>query len=193
MRLAPATLVGACLTAAFLAACSGATSNPPLSNSTSGALGVPAGATSQHPESRFTRQPPLAAVYKLLFSFDSTDGRAPYAGLIDVNGTLYGTTSWRRERRRNRLQHHDGRHRETAAQLRQGNRRAESLRRPDRRERHALRHDGWWRRVRRRNRLQHHDERQRERCCTASAIRTDGRDPVCRPDRREGHALRHDD
>jgi uncharacterized repeat protein (TIGR03803 family) len=34
----------------------------------------------------------LTRNYSVLFSFDNTDGASPYAGLLNVNGTLYGTT-----------------------------------------------------------------------------------------------------
>src|ERR1700721_2796264 len=30
----------------------------------------------------------------VIFRFNHTDGEAPTGGLIDVNGTLYGTTAW---------------------------------------------------------------------------------------------------
>jgi uncharacterized repeat protein (TIGR03803 family) len=33
-----------------------------------------------------------AATYAVLFSFDETDGKYPFARLLNVNGTLYGTT-----------------------------------------------------------------------------------------------------
>src|SRR5579871_597062 len=33
------------------------------------------------------------ASYKSIFSFNGSDGSDPYAGMIDVNGTLYGTTA----------------------------------------------------------------------------------------------------
>jgi uncharacterized repeat protein (TIGR03803 family) len=73
--------------AALLAACGGA----PL----------PIGAPAEMPQSRaivsnrtIARDvEPAASSYRVLYSFgDGSDGHHPYTGLIDVNGTLYGTT-----------------------------------------------------------------------------------------------------
>ena len=69
-----------CLTVALLAACRGSVTNPSLFNP------LP-------PPSRSVHSHPMQGTYELLYSFGSgTDGRMPAAGLIDVNGTLYGTT-----------------------------------------------------------------------------------------------------
>lgn len=42
-----------------------------------------------------SHQPPPRIIYKLLHSFNaaSTDGAYPEAGLLNLNGTLYGTAS----------------------------------------------------------------------------------------------------
>jgi uncharacterized repeat protein (TIGR03803 family) len=82
------------LAAALFAACAGGRDNPPLWNPMARPLrtlpsySTPAVSTSQLLES------PRSG-YKLLYSFGSvtSDGRYPLAGLIHVNGTLYGTTS----------------------------------------------------------------------------------------------------
>ena len=75
---------------------------------------------------------------------------------------------WRRAWRRYGLQHHDGRHGEGAAQLRQAEPTASIPRRPDRRKWHALRHDGWWRRV----------YLRRSTCGTVFSITTGGTEKV---------------
>ena len=86
-------VVGACLIAALLGACGRAMTNPSLSESISGPLRIPAGTTSQHAKPLFMRQLHPASVYKLLYNFGSAaNGSLPFASLINVNGTLYGTT-----------------------------------------------------------------------------------------------------
>ncbi|HEY6449243.1 MAG TPA: choice-of-anchor tandem repeat GloVer-containing protein [Candidatus Cybelea sp.] len=84
MRLSLVTVLGASLTAALLAACGGATSNPPLSNSM------------QNSGSSFLSQLTAASDYKVLYSFGGhrDDGVTPQAKLLYVNGTLYGTTPY---------------------------------------------------------------------------------------------------
>ena len=73
-------VAGTCLAIALLAACRGSVTNPPLFNS------VPA-------PSRTVHSHPLQGTYELLHSFgNGTDGRMPAASLINVNGSLYGTT-----------------------------------------------------------------------------------------------------
>jgi uncharacterized repeat protein (TIGR03803 family) len=41
----------------------------------------------------FSMPEPAASGYRVLYSFANTDGAYPQAGLLDVNGTFYGTTS----------------------------------------------------------------------------------------------------
>jgi uncharacterized repeat protein (TIGR03803 family) len=66
----------------LLAACGGGTLNPTARNV------APMGAASNS-----LRADASAAGYKSLYAFKGTpDGASPYAGLIAVNGTLYGTT-----------------------------------------------------------------------------------------------------
>jgi uncharacterized repeat protein (TIGR03803 family) len=81
MRISTGSIVGASVCAAILTACGG--SGPqitvPLSQS-------PAGVTAQR---RYVRP-----AYAVLYSFrgGTRDGQQPRAGLINANGTLYGTT-----------------------------------------------------------------------------------------------------
>jgi uncharacterized repeat protein (TIGR03803 family) len=65
------------LSCVALASCSGAIRSLPPSSAADRALGP----------SR------AASTYKSIFSFDGANGAVPYAGLVDVNGTLYGTAS----------------------------------------------------------------------------------------------------
>ena len=60
-----------------LTACSGAIRSLPPSSTADRAL----------------RSMRAASTYKSIFSFDGANGAIPYAGLVDVKGTLYGTTS----------------------------------------------------------------------------------------------------
>ena len=74
-----------CVAAAMLAGCGGG-SGGPLSPS-------PAGVTAERTHVR--------SAYSVLYSFEggSGDGEFPFAGLLNVNGTLYGTTvCWGRKR-----------------------------------------------------------------------------------------------
>ena len=64
-----------CGAIAMLAGCGG--SQPPI------------GAPGTMPQSN--AKAPLS--YEVLFSFDGSDGTTPYASLVNVNGTLYGTTA----------------------------------------------------------------------------------------------------
>lgn len=82
------------LATALLAACGGASNNPPLWNSMSGPFrNVPFHSMRAGSTSRLSGFPP--SVYKVVYGFasDSSDGRYPVGGLIKVNGSLYGTTS----------------------------------------------------------------------------------------------------
>jgi uncharacterized repeat protein (TIGR03803 family) len=78
----------------FLAACagSGGSTSGPLPQTDALAVGA-----AQRSMSSIAALQPSAVKYKSLYSFKSavttTDGRGPWADLIDVNGTLYGTTS----------------------------------------------------------------------------------------------------
>ncbi len=77
MRISTLKLIGASLIAALLAACGG-------NNSLSSSMPVTA-----------ARQATPNLKYGVLYSFGydaSHDGEYPYAGLLDVNDTLYGTT-----------------------------------------------------------------------------------------------------
>jgi uncharacterized repeat protein (TIGR03803 family) len=68
--------LSSCVVVALLGGCGGA--QPPI------------GAPGAMPQSRAT---PGVAHYKVLYSFNGRDGEAPLASLIELNGTLYGTTS----------------------------------------------------------------------------------------------------
>ncbi len=71
-------VVGACLSAALLAACAATGGNPPSS--------MPILASFPRPES-------MSLDYGSFYSFgEHADGKTPESSLLDVNGTLYGTT-----------------------------------------------------------------------------------------------------
>jgi uncharacterized repeat protein (TIGR03803 family) len=75
----------------LLAACagSGGSTSGPLPQTNALAVGA-----AQRSVSSVAALQPSAVKYKSLYSFKGgTDGRGPWAGLIDVNGILYGTTS----------------------------------------------------------------------------------------------------
>ncbi|MGA9273334.1 MAG: choice-of-anchor tandem repeat GloVer-containing protein [Candidatus Cybelea sp.] len=72
-------VLGICAVAAVLAGCGG--SQPPIS--------AP-GAMRQATVPRILP----GGSFKVLYRFDGPDGQAPQAGLIDVDGTLYGTTNY---------------------------------------------------------------------------------------------------
>jgi len=87
------TRIVAALAAVAVAGCSGGggggSTSGPLPLPQTGALAVGA---AQRSVSSIAFQP-SAVRYKSLYSFTSgSDGRNPYAGLLNVNGTLYGTT-----------------------------------------------------------------------------------------------------
>jgi uncharacterized repeat protein (TIGR03803 family) len=65
-----------CVAAAIVAGCSAGNGTPPAT--------PPAGST--------VKQARPAVTYDLLYSFKLQHGRTPYASLVNVNGTLYGTT-----------------------------------------------------------------------------------------------------
>ena len=76
--------LSACVATVTLAGCGGAQ--------------LPIGAPGTVPHSVVTSAPraprsPRSPTYKVVFSFDGTDGSAPDGNLLDVNGALYGTTS----------------------------------------------------------------------------------------------------
>jgi uncharacterized repeat protein (TIGR03803 family) len=76
-----------CVAAALLAGCGG--SQPPI-----GAPGV-AARLATAPNRAIARNIETASSYRVLYSFgDGSDGQRPHARLIDVNGTLYGTTAY---------------------------------------------------------------------------------------------------
>jgi uncharacterized repeat protein (TIGR03803 family) len=87
----------------------------------------------------------------VLYSFSGApygDGASPYAGLLDVNGTLYGTDRTRRHvlrlrtrRLRNGVRNHDVWKGKGAPQFRRRGRRRDTVCRPRQRQWHALRHD----------------------------------------------------
>src|SRR5579863_8540260 len=80
MRLSANNLIGACLSAAILAAC-GAGNNG-LSSSTPVSV-----------KSRMARQLPATSAEQVVYRFaGGTDGANPESVLVNVNGTLYGTT-----------------------------------------------------------------------------------------------------
>ena len=89
------SLVGACLSAALLAACGGG--NNGLSSSMSLSVAPQIGAPlSSLPAGLPAERMHLRPAYSVLHSFEGypVDGAYPYAGLINVSGTLYGTTSY---------------------------------------------------------------------------------------------------
>ncbi len=99
------------------------------------------------------------------FGSKSGDGEYPYAGLINVKGTIYGTTySGGAKRRRNHLLDHAVRQGNRAPQLwQQIGRRRIPARGPHQRQRHALRHHLLWRGKGRWKRLLDHAVRQGNR------------------------------
>src|ERR1700689_4475412 len=82
MRISTGSIVGACLSAAILAACGGSGQTPVPQHDIT-ALGV---TTTERSHER--------PAYGVLYSFKggTGDGGYPYAGLINVKGTLYGAT-----------------------------------------------------------------------------------------------------
>jgi uncharacterized repeat protein (TIGR03803 family) len=90
MRISASYIVGACLSAALLTACGGNdsfSSSTPMSVTpqiTSPLSQSPAGVTAERTHVR--------PAYRVLFSFKGKNGVFPMAGLLDVNGTLDGTT-----------------------------------------------------------------------------------------------------
>ena len=93
MRISTGNLVGACLGAALLAACGGG--NNGLSSSTPLSVAPQVAAPlSKLPARLRTERVHVRPAYSVLYSFKggSEDGEDPLAGLINVKGTLYGTT-----------------------------------------------------------------------------------------------------
>ena len=86
MRIA--TLIFCGITFASCSRMTGSSLLPASLSSGASALGA-----RQYVETSSTGQPPTGTGYKLLFSFNGTDGAGPVAALIAVKGALYGTTS----------------------------------------------------------------------------------------------------
>jgi uncharacterized repeat protein (TIGR03803 family) len=105
MRVSINTLVAAFLSAAILAACGGGNNglSSPMPTSVTPSLaapdiGLPQALRSRPPfgQSRSPLVRKKAMTYKVLYSFKGypADGAYPYASLLDVNSTLYGTTQF---------------------------------------------------------------------------------------------------
>ena len=137
-----------CIAAALLAGCGG-------SQSPTGTPGAMPQLPAVSPNSIMAHSGATSSSYQIVYRFaGGTDGQKPQASLIDVNGTLYGTTTTggaycQRKRRcgvRHRLQRRDDRHGERAAQFWKWHRWHSANVQFDRRQRHALRHNRvWWR------------------------------------------------
>ena len=92
-------IVGTCLSAALLAACGGV--NNGLSSSTPMSVAPPLApqslrsqpAAGGHASQRTKKNVQTESVLHL-FTGTRRDGAYPYAALLNVNGTLYGTTEW---------------------------------------------------------------------------------------------------
>jgi uncharacterized repeat protein (TIGR03803 family) len=86
------TLVGACFSAALFAACGGGLDVP--STSTPMSVAPQIGAPHSAAVGSAWRALSVSNGYKVLYNFEGgTDGNYPLAGLLNVKGTLYGTTS----------------------------------------------------------------------------------------------------
>ncbi len=78
MRLSIRYLIGCCLAAALLAACA-ANATPPAGNALT---------------SSFAHRRSGTSSYRVLFEFRRLHGAHPFASLVNVGGTLYGTTAY---------------------------------------------------------------------------------------------------
>ncbi|MEJ0044884.1 MAG: choice-of-anchor tandem repeat GloVer-containing protein [Rhodospirillales bacterium] len=132
------------------------------------------------------------ATETVLHSFQGSDGKFPYGGLINVGGTLYGTTWLGRSRHlRHGVQDNDGRRRDRAALLRR-QRRAGPDRRPHQFRRHALRHHVQWWRQRYGNGVQRNTGGRRDIALFLPGVRQRRRArPGGSPRACRQHALRH--
>jgi hypothetical protein len=117
-------MLGSCVVGAVLAACGG--SQPPID------------APGAMPQTSALVARTNSANYKVVYSFGALpDGDYPHSGLIGTGGTFYGTTfaggayNCGSSTCGHSLQHYDGRHGKSAAQLRQRNRWQRSSRIPD--------------------------------------------------------------
>jgi uncharacterized repeat protein (TIGR03803 family) len=83
MKLSAFSALSSCVAVALLTGC----------NATGGALQAPTNASAQ---ASFLHSMPLSSSYRLLYHFPrlADDGFNPEAPLVDVNGTLYGTTMY---------------------------------------------------------------------------------------------------
>jgi len=93
MRISASNIVGACFSAAILAACGGSGPSSTTPMSVTPQIAVPLG---QSPTGVTAERTHLRPAYNVLYSFKggSGDGASREAALLDVNGTLYGTTSY---------------------------------------------------------------------------------------------------
>jgi uncharacterized repeat protein (TIGR03803 family) len=91
MRISTGSIVGACLSGALLTACS----NNGLSSSTPMSVAPQiADPSSQSPAGATARRTHVRPAYSVLCSFGASgDGAYPWASLLNVKGTLYGTTA----------------------------------------------------------------------------------------------------
>jgi uncharacterized repeat protein (TIGR03803 family) len=92
MRISTSNVIGACLGAAFLSACGGSIPSSSMPMSVARMIvaplsQLPAGVTAE----RMHARPLYGKIYS--FKGGSGDGAYPVASLLNVNGTLYGTTS----------------------------------------------------------------------------------------------------
>jgi uncharacterized repeat protein (TIGR03803 family) len=92
MRISASNIVGACFSAAILAACGGSGPSSTTPMSVTPQIAVPLG---QSPTGVTAERTHLRPAYNVLYSFKggSGDGASREADLLNVNGTLYGATS----------------------------------------------------------------------------------------------------
>ncbi|MGA8385873.1 MAG: choice-of-anchor tandem repeat GloVer-containing protein [Candidatus Cybelea sp.] len=92
MRISTSILVAAFFSAALLAACGG---NSPSSSTPMSVTPQIAAPLSQSPTGVMAERTHVRPAYSVLYSFKGgSDGEYPWAGLLNANGTLYGTTGY---------------------------------------------------------------------------------------------------
>ena len=128
------------------------------------------------------------------FKGGSGDGEFPLAGLINVKGKLYGTTVYGGASDNGTVFSITPSGRETVLYSFKGSGDgATPICGPHQRRGHVLRHDASRRRKRRRSGLLDHAVRHGNRALQLQRRIRRRRIPICRPHRRQRHALRHDD